>query len=120
MLLVQSKLFSLCGELLCEIWHLEHGAFCRREIISCQQPNRRHGGSNVSSLVLLQYAGGDPAVSSTVNPMVFKRSKVKTEADGPHPISTGSQVCGILFTVTLGHLKVFKLQNWLKRSIKVS
>ncbi|XP_051762180.1 zinc finger protein GLI2a isoform X1 [Ctenopharyngodon idella] len=38
-----------------------------------------------------QNAGGDPAVSSTVNPMIFKRSKVKTEADGPHPISPGSQ-----------------------------
>uniref|UniRef100_A0A8C2H1K0 GLI family zinc finger 2a n=1 Tax=Cyprinus carpio TaxID=7962 RepID=A0A8C2H1K0_CYPCA len=36
-------------------------------------------------------AGGDPAVSSTVNPMIYKRSKVKTEADGPHPISPGSQ-----------------------------
>ncbi|XP_056321625.1 zinc finger protein GLI2a [Danio aesculapii] len=38
-----------------------------------------------------QNAGGDPAVSSTVNPMIFKRSKVKTEAEGPHPISPGSQ-----------------------------
>ncbi|XP_016142155.1 zinc finger protein GLI2-like isoform X2 [Sinocyclocheilus grahami] len=38
-----------------------------------------------------QNAGGDPAVSSTVNPMIFKRSKVKTEADGPHPISPGCQ-----------------------------
>ncbi|XP_026073507.1 zinc finger protein GLI2-like isoform X2 [Carassius auratus] len=38
-----------------------------------------------------QNAGGDPAVSSTVNPMIFKRSKVKTEVDGPHPISPGSQ-----------------------------
>ncbi|XP_057192696.1 zinc finger protein GLI2a isoform X2 [Triplophysa rosa] len=38
-----------------------------------------------------QNAGGDSAVSSTVNPMIIKRSKVKTEADGPHPISPGSQ-----------------------------
>uniref|UniRef100_A0A8C1BDJ1 GLI family zinc finger 2a n=1 Tax=Cyprinus carpio carpio TaxID=630221 RepID=A0A8C1BDJ1_CYPCA len=41
-----------------------------------------------SSQVILQ----NPAVSSTVNPMIYKRSKVKTEADGPHPISPGSQV----------------------------
>ncbi|TRY84838.1 hypothetical protein DNTS_002281, partial [Danionella cerebrum] len=44
-----------------------------------------------SSTEASQNAGGDPAVSSTVNPMIFKRSKVKTEADGPRPISPGSQ-----------------------------
>ncbi|XP_052004216.1 zinc finger protein GLI2-like isoform X2 [Xyrauchen texanus] len=38
-----------------------------------------------------QNTGGDSAVSSTVNPMIIKKSKVKTEADGPHPISPGFQ-----------------------------
>ncbi|XP_056145142.1 zinc finger protein GLI2a [Lampris incognitus] len=38
-----------------------------------------------------QNAGGDPAVTSTVNPMITKRSKVKTEAEGPVPISPSSQ-----------------------------
>ncbi|TNN50061.1 Zinc finger protein GLI2 [Liparis tanakae] len=36
-------------------------------------------------------ASGDPAVSSTVNPLTTKRSKVKTEAEGPLPISPSSQ-----------------------------
>ncbi|KAG7266493.1 hypothetical protein CRUP_017821 [Coryphaenoides rupestris] len=37
----------------------------------------------------------DPAVSSTVNPMITKRSKVKTEAEGSLPISPSSQEpCG--------------------------
>ncbi|XP_029303310.1 zinc finger protein GLI2-like [Cottoperca gobio] len=31
--------------------------------------------------------GGDPAVSSTVDPMITKRSKVKTEAEGLRPLS---------------------------------
>jgi len=39
-----------------------------------------------------QNASGDPAVSSTVNPLTTKRSKVKTEAEGPLPISPSSQV----------------------------
>uniref|UniRef100_A0A8C5DE74 C2H2-type domain-containing protein n=1 Tax=Gouania willdenowi TaxID=441366 RepID=A0A8C5DE74_GOUWI len=38
-----------------------------------------------------QNAGGDPAVSSTVNPLSTKRSKVKTEAEGPLLISPSSQ-----------------------------
>ncbi|XP_028835950.1 zinc finger protein GLI2-like [Denticeps clupeoides] len=33
---------------------------------------------------------GDSAVSSTVNPLVTKRSKVKTEVDGPRPLSPSS------------------------------
>uniref|UniRef100_A0A8D0DC75 GLI family zinc finger 2a n=1 Tax=Sander lucioperca TaxID=283035 RepID=A0A8D0DC75_SANLU len=33
---------------------------------------------------------GDPAVSSTVNPLITKRSKVKTEAEGSLPISPSS------------------------------
>ncbi|XP_064800513.1 zinc finger protein GLI2-like [Oncorhynchus masou masou] len=42
---------------------------------------------NTSSSESNQNAGGDPAVSSTVNPMITKRHKVKTEAEGPRPIS---------------------------------
>ncbi|XP_036401764.1 zinc finger protein GLI2a [Megalops cyprinoides] len=38
-----------------------------------------------------QNAGGDSAVSSTVNPMITKRSKVKTEGEGPRPASPCSQ-----------------------------
>ncbi|KAI4902572.1 hypothetical protein NFI96_033932, partial [Prochilodus magdalenae] len=38
-----------------------------------------------------QNAGGDSAVSSTVNPMIMKRSKVKTEVDGTRPLSPCSQ-----------------------------
>uniref|UniRef100_A0A7N8WPP9 GLI family zinc finger 2a n=1 Tax=Mastacembelus armatus TaxID=205130 RepID=A0A7N8WPP9_9TELE len=38
-----------------------------------------------------QNASGDTAVSSTVNPLTTKRSKVKTEAEGPLPISPTSQ-----------------------------
>uniref|UniRef100_A0A667YGW9 GLI family zinc finger 2a n=1 Tax=Myripristis murdjan TaxID=586833 RepID=A0A667YGW9_9TELE len=47
---------------------------------------------NSSNSEANQNAGGDPAVSSTVNPMITKRSKVKTEAEGPLPISPSSQV----------------------------
>lgn len=43
-------------------------------------------------LSVLQNASGDPAVSSTVNPLTTKRSKVKTEVEGPLPISPSSQV----------------------------
>ncbi|CAL8266032.1 unnamed protein product [Lota lota] len=51
---------------------------------------------NVSALAEThQNAGSDPAVSSTVNPMITKRSKVKTEAEGSLPISPSSQeACG--------------------------
>ncbi|TSL16079.1 Zinc finger protein GLI2 [Bagarius yarrelli] len=38
-----------------------------------------------------QNSGGDSAVSSTVNPTITKRSKVKTEMDGTCPISPCSQ-----------------------------
>ncbi|KAM9805074.1 zinc finger protein GLI2a [Neosynchiropus ocellatus] len=38
-----------------------------------------------------QNAGGDPAVSSTVNPLTTKRTRVKTEAEGPLPISPSCQ-----------------------------
>ena len=41
---------------------------------------------------VFQNASGDPAVSSTVNPLTTKKSKVKTEAEGPLPISPSSQV----------------------------
>ncbi|XP_034160567.1 zinc finger protein GLI2a isoform X2 [Pangasianodon hypophthalmus] len=47
-------------------------------------------GSNPSTEAN-QNAGGDSAVSSTVNPMITKRSKVKTEVDGTCPISPCSQ-----------------------------
>ena len=50
-----------------------------------------------SVLFILQNAGGDPAVSSTVNPLITKRSKVKTEAEGPLPISPSSQVRNLKF-----------------------
>ncbi|MED6267489.1 hypothetical protein CHARACLAT_012841, partial [Characodon lateralis] len=36
-------------------------------------------------------ASGDPAVSSTVNPLNTKRTKLKTEAEGPVSISPSSQ-----------------------------
>lgn len=48
--------------------------------------------STLFPLSVLQNASGDPAVSSTVNPLSTKRSKVKTEAEGPLPISPSSQV----------------------------
>lgn len=48
-----------------------------------------------SVFVSLQNAGGDPAVSSTVNPsLTTKRSKVKTEAEALLPISPSAQVGG--------------------------
>uniref|UniRef100_A0A672FQP2 GLI family zinc finger 2b n=1 Tax=Salarias fasciatus TaxID=181472 RepID=A0A672FQP2_SALFA len=43
---------------------------------------RRDGNMSISSL---QNHGGDPAVSSTVDPLITKRSKVKAEADGLRP-----------------------------------
>ncbi|KAK9538117.1 hypothetical protein VZT92_005672 [Zoarces viviparus] len=46
---------------------------------------------NSSNSEANQNASGDPAVSSTVNPLTTKRSKVKTEAEGPLPISPSSQ-----------------------------
>ncbi|KAF3842736.1 hypothetical protein F7725_001585 [Dissostichus mawsoni] len=45
---------------------------------------------NSSNSEANQNASGDPAVSSTVNPLTTKRSKVKTEAEGPLPISPSS------------------------------
>ncbi|KAM4731872.1 zinc finger protein GLI2a isoform 1-T2 [Anableps anableps] len=52
-----------------------------------QHPN---AASSMSSEVN-QNASGDPAVSSTVNPLNTKRTKVKTEAEGPVPISPSAQ-----------------------------
>ncbi|XP_062259336.1 zinc finger protein GLI2a [Platichthys flesus] len=46
---------------------------------------------NISHSEANQNASGDPAVSSTVNPLITKRSKVKTEAEGPLPISPTCQ-----------------------------
>ncbi|XP_062861660.1 zinc finger protein GLI2a [Trichomycterus rosablanca] len=62
--------------------------------ISRQQPigtTTAHSTNNVASKDASQNAGGDSAVSSTVNPMITKRSKVKTEADAPCPVSPFSQ-----------------------------
>ncbi|XP_026888923.2 zinc finger protein GLI2a isoform X1 [Electrophorus electricus] len=50
-----------------------------------------HSTSSNPNTEVCQNAGGDSAVSSTVNPMITKRSKVKMEADGPRPISPCSQ-----------------------------
>ncbi|XP_076857857.1 zinc finger protein GLI2a [Brachyhypopomus gauderio] len=50
-----------------------------------------HAGSGNPGTEVNQNAGGDSAVSSTVNPMINKRSKVKMEVDGPRPISPCSQ-----------------------------
>nr|XP_015214114.1 PREDICTED: zinc finger protein GLI2 isoform X1 [Lepisosteus oculatus] len=51
-------------------------------------PTAAHGNSTAEST---QNASGDSAVSSTVNPMITKRSKVKTEGDSPRPTSPRSQ-----------------------------
>ncbi|KAL6484901.1 hypothetical protein MHYP_G00069460 [Metynnis hypsauchen] len=50
-----------------------------------------HSTSSNPSTEANQNAGGDSAVSSTVNPMIMKRSKVKTEVDGTRPLSPCSQ-----------------------------
>ncbi|MEQ2315512.1 Zinc finger protein gli4 [Ameca splendens] len=47
--------------------------------------------SSHSSIDQYMNASGDPAVSSTVNPLNTKRTKVKTEAEGPVSISPSSQ-----------------------------
>ncbi|XP_015252031.1 PREDICTED: zinc finger protein GLI2 [Cyprinodon variegatus] len=49
---------------------------------------------NTSNSERNQNASGDPAVSSTVNQLNTKRTKVKTEAEGPVPISPSSQEQG--------------------------
>ncbi|XP_023192518.1 zinc finger protein GLI2 [Xiphophorus maculatus] len=55
-------------------------------------PARQHPNAASSmSAEVNQSSGGDPAVSSTVNPMNTKRTKVKTEAEGPVPISPSAQ-----------------------------
>ncbi|KAM6986298.1 zinc finger protein GLI2a [Aplochiton taeniatus] len=65
----------------------------RQHALAASALTASHHGS--SSIEANQNAGGDPAVSSTVNPMITKRSKVKTEAEGPRPISPCSQEhCG--------------------------
>ncbi|XP_007227973.3 zinc finger protein GLI2a [Astyanax mexicanus] len=50
-----------------------------------------HSTSSNPSTEANQNAGSDSAVSSTVNPMITKKSKVKTELDGMRPISPCSQ-----------------------------
>ncbi|XP_043987952.1 zinc finger protein GLI2a isoform X4 [Gambusia affinis] len=55
-------------------------------------PARQHSNAASSmSAEVNQSSGGDPAVSSTVNPLNTKRTKVKTEAEGPVPISPSAQ-----------------------------
>ncbi|XP_066497228.1 zinc finger protein GLI2a [Hoplias malabaricus] len=50
-----------------------------------------HSTSSNTNTEPSQNAGGDSAVSSTVNPMITKRSKVKTEVDGTHSLSPCTQ-----------------------------
>ncbi|XP_066543709.1 zinc finger protein GLI2a [Amia ocellicauda] len=54
-------------------------------------PTAAHNSNNNSSADSNQNASGDSAVSSTVNPMITKRSKVKTEGEGLQPTSPSSQ-----------------------------
>uniref|UniRef100_A0A672YJA1 C2H2-type domain-containing protein n=1 Tax=Sphaeramia orbicularis TaxID=375764 RepID=A0A672YJA1_9TELE len=60
----------------------------RQHPLTASSMSTSHNSSNSEAN---QNAGGDPAVSSTVNPLTTKRSKVKTEAEGPLPISPSSQ-----------------------------
>ncbi|XP_044222316.1 zinc finger protein GLI2a [Thunnus albacares] len=60
----------------------------RQHPLTASPMTTSHNSSNSEAN---QNAGGDPAVSSTVNPLTTKRSKVKTEAEGPLPISPSSQ-----------------------------
>ncbi|XP_058890071.1 zinc finger protein GLI2 isoform X2 [Acipenser ruthenus] len=58
--------------------------------ISCL-PTPAHNNNNSSTSDSNQNASGESAVSSTVNPMITKRSKVKTEGEGARPASPGTQ-----------------------------
>uniref|UniRef100_A0A3P8QUI2 C2H2-type domain-containing protein n=1 Tax=Astatotilapia calliptera TaxID=8154 RepID=A0A3P8QUI2_ASTCA len=60
-------------------------SFSARQHPLTASPMSSHNSTNSEN------ASGDPAVSSTVNPLITKRSKVKTEAEGPLPISPSSQ-----------------------------
>ncbi|XP_042350493.1 zinc finger protein GLI2a [Plectropomus leopardus] len=60
----------------------------RQHPLTASPMSASHNSSNSETN---QNASGDPAVSSTVNPLTTKRSKVKTEAEGPLPISPSSQ-----------------------------
>uniref|UniRef100_A0AAX7SIC4 C2H2-type domain-containing protein n=1 Tax=Astatotilapia calliptera TaxID=8154 RepID=A0AAX7SIC4_ASTCA len=63
-------------------------SFSARQHPLTASPMSSHNSTNSEAN---QNASGDPAVSSTVNPLITKRSKVKTEAEGPLPISPSSQ-----------------------------
>nr|XP_020488846.1 zinc finger protein GLI2-like [Labrus bergylta] len=63
----------------------------RQHHLTVSPMSTSHNSSNSEAN---QNASGDPAVSSTVNPLITKRSKVKTEAEGPLPISPSSQDLG--------------------------
>uniref|UniRef100_A0A3Q3GRL2 GLI family zinc finger 2a n=1 Tax=Labrus bergylta TaxID=56723 RepID=A0A3Q3GRL2_9LABR len=52
----------------------------RQHHLTVSPMSTSHNSSNSEAN---QNASGDPAVSSTVNPLITKRSKVKTEAEGP-------------------------------------
>ncbi|KAF7663412.1 hypothetical protein LDENG_00210860 [Lucifuga dentata] len=67
----------------------------RQHPLTASSMSTSHNSSNSEAN---QNAGGDPAVSSTVNPLTTKRSKVKTESEGPLPISPSTQdhIGGIL------------------------
>ncbi|MGH0169970.1 UNVERIFIED_CONTAM: hypothetical protein FKN15_058183 [Acipenser sinensis] len=58
--------------------------------ISCL-PTPAHNNNNSSTPDSNQNASGESAVSSTMNPMITKRSKVKTEGEGARPTSPGTQ-----------------------------
>ncbi|XP_058888569.1 zinc finger protein GLI2-like [Acipenser ruthenus] len=58
--------------------------------ISCL-PTPAHNNNNSSTSDSNQNASGESAISSTVNPMITKRSKVKTEGEGVRPASPGTQ-----------------------------
>ncbi|XP_061580055.1 zinc finger protein GLI2a [Cololabis saira] len=63
-------------------------SFSARQHPPTASPMSTHNSSNLEAI---QNASSDPAVSSTVNPLTTKKSKVKTEADGPLPISPSAQ-----------------------------
>ncbi|KAK2839424.1 hypothetical protein Q5P01_013164 [Channa striata] len=60
----------------------------RQHPLTASSMSTSHNSSNAEAN---QNASGDPAVSSTVNPLITKRSKVKMEAEGSLPISPTSQ-----------------------------
>ncbi|XP_041119876.1 zinc finger protein GLI2-like isoform X2 [Polyodon spathula] len=62
--------------------------------ISCLPTPAHNNSNNNSTSDSNQNASGESAVSSSMNPMITKRSKVKTEGEGVRPASPGTQVMG--------------------------